>query len=61
MINSFKEAIRDFSFCAWCGIEMKWKRVLLFRVYCVECSRPFPRSDESGSHSYHSRVGMSQR
>lgn len=45
----------DLLYCAWCGVEKVWWRILLMRIWCRDCADP------RSSYVFHSRVGMKER
>lgn len=46
----------DARYCRWCGVIMKWWRVLTLRSFCGVCSRPFDKENP-----FHGRVGTRER
>lgn len=46
----------DSRYCRWCGITMRWWRVLLMRNFCRVCRYPFGEDNP-----FHGRVGMRER
>jgi hypothetical protein len=51
------EVLRDHLYCVWCGIRMRWWRVLTMSDHCRDCS-VYRGYGSVRTHRWHSRVGM---